>query len=118
MYDESKTDTCTITVIATGIEDKINTAPTPKPAATAAGAAVNAHVAGQAVAPQPTVVHTPISPVTPLQTVVTPMQAATETVSTVNISRPAQPLTLNKPSEIKSTVEPKSLKIPDFLQRK
>ncbi len=118
MYDESKTDTCTITVIATGIEDKINTAPTPKPAATAAGVAGNAHVAGQAVAPQPTVAHTPISPVTPLQTVVTPLQAATETVNTVNISRPAQPLTLNKPSEIKSTVEPKSLKIPDFLQRK
>ena len=76
------------------------------------------HVAAQAVAPQPTGVQTPISPVTPLQTVVTPIQPAVETVSTVNISRPTQPLTLNKPSEIKSTVEPKSFKIPDVLQRK
>ncbi|WP_029230802.1 cell division protein FtsZ [Butyrivibrio sp. VCB2006] len=118
MYDESKTDTCTITVIATGIEDKVNVAPTPRPATTASAVAAAPHVAAQAVAPQPTVVQTPISPVTPLQTVVTPIQPTAETVSTVNISRPAQPLTLNKPSEIKSTVEPKSLKIPDFLQRK
>ncbi len=118
MYDESKTDTCTITVIATGIEDKVNGIPAPRAAAPGVAATAAPHVAAQAVAPQPTVVQTPISPVTPLQTVVTPIQPAVETVSTVNISRPTQPLTLNKPSEIKSTVEPKSLKIPDFLQRK
>ena len=118
MYDESKTDTCTITVIATGIEDKVNGIPAPRAAAPGVTATAAPHVAVQAVAPQPTVVQTPISPVTPLQTVVTPIQPAVETVNTVNIARPAQPLTLNKPSEIKSTVEPKSLKIPDFLQRK
>ena len=120
MYDESKTDTCTITVIATGIEDKVNGIPAPRAAATATPGVtpVAPHVAAQTVAPQPTVVQTPVSPVTPLQSVVTPIQPAVETVSTVNISRPTQPLTLNKPSEIKSTVEPKSLKIPDFLQRK
>ncbi|MBQ9588629.1 MAG: cell division protein FtsZ [Butyrivibrio sp.] len=115
MYDESKTDSCTITVIATGIDDKINN-PMPKQ-----GAPVPATpVVNQEAA---TVRHETVQPmqpntVTPIQTVVTPIPASSDSVSTVNIARPASNLTLNKPTEIKSTVEPKSLKIPDFLQRK
>ena len=115
MYDESKTDSCTITVIATGIDDKINN-PMPKQ-----GAPVPATpVVNQEAA---TVRHETVQPmqpntVTPIQTVVTPIPASSDSVSTVNIARPASNLTLNKPTEIKSTVEPKSLKIPDFWQRK
>ena len=115
MYDENKTDSCTITVIATGIDDKINN-PMPKQ-----GAPVPATpVVNQEAA---TVRHETVQPmqpntVTPIQTVVTPVPASSDSVSTVNIARPASNLTLNKPTEIKSTVEPKSLKIPDFLQRK
>ena len=116
MFDESKTDTCTITVIATGIEDKINTSSV-KPAVSSATRPVSPVQAQPQL--QPNVVPLQTATVTPLQAVVTPTPVAVpETVSTVNIARPTQPLTLNKPSEIKSTVEPKSLKIPDFLQRK
>ncbi len=118
MYDESKTDTCTITVIATGIEDKINTVVKPAATATATPHVGVSPVQAQSQV-QPTVVPLQASPVTPLQAVVSPMPTASaESVNTVNIARPSQPLTLNKPSEIRSTVEPKSLKIPDFLQRK
>ena len=60
------------------------------------------------VAPQPVV-----TPVTPIQPTVTPIGTATE-----QVARPAAGMTLNRPTEIRSTVEPKSLKIPDFLQRK
>ncbi len=115
MYDENKTDSCTITVIATGIDDKINN-PMPKQGAPMpATPVVNQETA--------TVRHETVQPmqpntVTPIQTVVTPVPASSDSVSTVNIARPASNLTLNKPIEIKSTVEPKSLKIPDFLQRK
>ncbi|MBP3195460.1 MAG: cell division protein FtsZ [Butyrivibrio sp.] len=115
MYDENKTDSCTITVIATGIDDKINN-PMPKQGAPMpATPVVNQEAA--------TVRHETVQPmqpntVTPIQTVVTPVPASSDSVSTVNIARPASNLTLNKPTEIKSTVEPKSLKIPDFLQRK
>ena len=115
MYDENKTDSCTITVIAPGIDDKINN-PMPKQGAPMpATPVVNQEAA--------TVRHETVQPmqpntVTPIQTVVTPVPASSDSVSTVNIARPASNLTLNKPTEIKSTVEPKSLKIPDFLQRK
>ena len=112
MYDESKTDTCTVTVIATGIDDK-NKGAAPK-AATPAQQAV-------ASAPQTQTVQNFAQREVniPVANVVTPNVSA-DTVSTVNISRPTniQNLTLNKPAEVKPTVEPKSLKIPDFLQRK
>ena len=108
-YDENKTDTCTITVIATGIEDKANAVPQP--------------AAAKPAAPQPVVqpVVTPtmqfnqqvVTPITPVQPTVSPIGAPTE-----QAARPAAGMTLNRPSEIRSTVEPKSLKIPDFLQRK
>ncbi|SFC81231.1 cell division protein FtsZ [Butyrivibrio sp. YAB3001] len=118
MYDETKTDTCTITVIATGIEDKANEIPLPsKPAAQPIPQQPQAAPMGMTQV-QPTVSPVQTQPITPLQSVVTPSTVAPEPVNTVNIPRPTSTLTLNKPSEIKSTVEPKSLKIPDFLQRK
>ena len=116
MYDESKTDTCTVTVIATGIEDKINNTnnqavvqaqtaarPTPAPA--------------PATVAQTTPVQTVVTPVTPVQPTITPIgtPASDNQPATSSATRP---LSLNRPTNITSTVEPKSLKIPDFLQRK
>lgn len=120
MYDENRTDTCTVTVIATGINDGDSNAPTATATNTAAQAA-RPTVPTPAPVRQETVEPTPINTVTPIQTVVTPTAAQADTagtVNTVNINRPTPNLTLNKPTEIKSTVEPKTLKIPDFLQRK
>jgi cell division protein FtsZ len=125
MYDESKTDTCTVTVIATGIEDKINNnaavaqvqAQAAQAARAQAEAAVRQSQQNQMSAQQATV----------QQSVVTPVSAPQPTISTIgtpsagdqiSAAAASRPLSLNRPSEIKSTVEPKSLKIPDFLQRK
>lgn len=119
MYDESKTDTCTVTVIATGIEATGT--------GNAAVAQAKAQAAAKPVAPAPTpVAQTVVTPVTPVQQTVTPITPIQPTISTIGTpaaeapatSSATRPLTLNRPSEIKSTVEPKSLKIPDFLQRK
>ena len=121
MYDENKTDTCTVTVIATGIDDKGKNGMPARPAATAATSSAQTQQATQsnisqifAQAAAGTTANAAPSP-----NVVTPNTGA-DTVSTVNISRPTNisNLTLNKPAEVKPTVEPKSLKIPDFLQRK
>ena len=115
MYDETKTDTCTVTVIATGIDDKDKKSAVARPMqATAQAAPVQQAAAMQQVV-QPTV-----NVETPVQTVVTPSVNAADTLNTVNISRSSSlgSLSLNKPAEVKPTVEPKSLKIPDFLQRK
>ena len=121
MYDESKTDTCTVTVIATGIEDKINN--------TNNQAVVEAQNAA-AKATQTVVTQTSTATVTPTQTVqpvVTPITPVQPTITPIGTpasdNQPAtssatRPLSLNRPTNITSTVEPKSLKIPDFLQRK
>ncbi len=132
-YDESKTDTCDITVIATGIGEK------------AAGGAVRP----EAVAQQQTVAGAATQLGQAQRVAATPYQGAVAGMSSLNTigSRPApeqqaampstmavggvdpmatankvsnlKPITgINKPAEVKSTVEPKPLKIPDFLQRK
>ena len=96
MYDESKSGTCMITVIATGIEENIN-----------AGAAVANRLGAGFTYKAPTTtglkgLGTPVTPsvkVTPAETSITPMQ-------------------ISKPVDIRSNVQEKSLKIPDFLQRK
>lgn len=80
MYDETMSDSCTVTVIATGIEDNNNTVA--KPLTTGFKSGVKG-----------------VSPITP--------GAAVPPV------RPIQ-----KPVDIRSSVEEKSLKIPDFLTRK
>ena len=121
MYDESKTDTCTVTVIATGIEDKINN--TNNQAVVEAQNA--AAKAAQTVATQTnTATVTPTPTVQPVVTPITPVQPTISTIGTpASDNQPAtssatRPLSLNRPTNITSTVEPKSLKIPDFLQRK
>jgi cell division protein FtsZ len=119
MYDESKTDTCTVTVIATGIEDKINNTNNQavveaQNAAAKATQTVTAQTA--TVTPTPTV-QPVVTPITPVQPTITPIgtPASDNQPATSSATRP---LSLNRPTNITSTVEPKSLKIPDFLQRK
>ena len=117
MYDENKTDTCTVTVIATGIEDKANNN------AAVAQAQAQAQARAQAQAAKAATIQTNVTPVTPIQPVVTPITPIQPIATHTADNQPAtssatRPMTLNRPSEIKSTVEPKSLKIPDFLQRK
>lgn len=115
MYDENKTDTCTVTVIATGIDDKLMAA---KPAA--ARTVQQATPVTPVSIPQPTVNVAHATTVTP-SSVVTPIQPSVETIGISRENSAAAPkpnLGINRPTDIKSTVEPKSLKIPDFLQRK
>jgi len=101
MYDESKSDSCTITVIATGLEDKANSA-------------VQSRLGGGAAFRQPASHMTPTS-LKGLQ----PTVPATPVAQGGQAPRPVQPVPgIHKPADIRSSVEEKSLKIPDFLQRK
>jgi cell division protein FtsZ len=118
MYDENKTDTCTITVIATGIDDRATMSSSLTKPANAA-ATQNATPVSPVAPVQPTVTGTPVTPITPVSTV-TPIQPAVEPIGVTheNTAAPRPNLGINRPTDIRSTVEPKSLKIPDFLQRK
>ena len=101
MYDESKSDSCTITVIATGLEDKANSA-------------VQSRLGGGAAFRQPASHMTPTS-LKGLQ----PTAPATSAAQGGQAPRPVQPVPgIHKPADIRSSVEEKTLKIPDFLQRK
>ena len=101
MYDESKSDSCTITVIATGLEDKANSA-------------VQSRLGGGAAFRQPASHMTPTS-LKGLQ----PTAPVTPAAQGGQAPRPVQPVPgIHKPADIRSSVEEKSLKIPDFLQRK
>ncbi len=99
LYDENKNGNCTITVIATGIEDTANT--------TVAGR-VNTgfNYSKSTVAPtfNPTMASTvkPVNPVPP-----TPAPSV-----------PEQVVKLDKQVDIQSNVRAKTLNIPDFLTRK
>ena len=103
MYDESKSDSCTITVIATGLEDKANSA-------------VQSRLGGGAAFRQPASHMTPSS----LKGMnLQPTAPTTPTGQGGQAARPVQPVPgIHKPADIRSSVEEKSLKIPDFLQRK
>lgn len=119
MYDESKTDTCTVTVIATGIEDKINNTNNQAvvEAQNAAAKATQTVVTQTSTATVTPTVQPVVTPITPVQPTITPIgtPASDNQPATSSATRP---LSLNRPTNITSTVEPKSLKIPDFLQRK
>jgi cell division protein FtsZ len=125
MYDESKTDTCTVTVIATGIEDRINnTNNMAVVQAQAQAAAKQQQAQAQTVAPTPAPqvqqaapAPSVVTPLTPVQPTITPIGTPAADVQPAAPTSP-RPLSLNRPTNITSTVEPKSLKIPDFLQRK
>ena len=95
MYDESKSGTCMITVIATGIEETN----VPVAATSRLGAGFTYK------APTTTGLKGLGTPVTP-SVKVTPSET------------PVTPLQISKPVDIRSNVQEKSLKIPDFLQRK
>jgi len=100
MYDESAADSCTITVIATGLE--ANTTP---PRITPNGY--------QTYKPQT------VKPVKPISGVGTPGQPRPVQVQPVAQNVNIQPLTgIKKPADIKSSVEEKTLSIPSFLQKK
>ena len=104
MYDESKSDSCTITVIATGLEDKANSA-------------VQNRLGGGVAFRQPASHMTPSS----LKGMNIQSTAPTTTQGQGGQApaRPVQPVPgIHKPADIRSSVEEKSLKIPDFLQRK
>ena len=103
MYDESKSDSCTITVIATGLEDKANSA-------------VQNRLGGGAAFRQPASHMTPSS----LKGMNIQSTAPTTTQGQGGQApRPIQPVPgIHKPTDIRSSVEEKSLKIPDFLQKK
>ena len=108
MYDESKSDSCTITVIATGLEDE--TLPTNKP-----------------VSPYTAFSNKYIKPVTPNISLKPGMGAqAGEGVNVIPghaapgmNQMPRKPIAgINNPGDIRSNVADKPLKIPDFLQKK
>lgn len=97
MYDASKADACSITVIATGIEDVNN---------------------GTAKLGSGFTYKVPTS----LKGTTTLNKPGTSTgvgVAGLQPNPALKPMTgINKPTDIRSSVEEKSLKIPDFLQRK
>lgn len=110
MYDESKSDMCSITVIATGLEDA--TLPTNKPVS-GFGTFANKYV----------------KPVTPnINLRPSGMGAGASegmnglsgrTVQTPVTAVPPRPVsTLTSPGDLRSNVADKPLKIPDFLQKK
>ena len=94
LYDANKNGNCTITVIATGIDDVLNNV---------AQARMNAGFGYKAPSVTPGF-GTPVTPVTP--SIKVPVAPAEPTIS------------LNKPIDIQSNVKSKSLNIPDFLTRK
>ena len=107
MYDENKVDSCTVTVIATGLEDA--TLPN------------NKSMSGHS-----TFANRYVKPVTPsislkptgFSTVDTGM-ATGASVPTGATPAPRKPITgINNPGDIRSTVTNKPLNIPDFLQKK
>lgn len=97
MYDESLTDACTITVIATGLEEQ---------------PVQNKFAGSFSYGSKPGAVPS-VKPKT------TTLNAAglTPSISSVGTT-PIKPITgIQKPHDLRSNVEEKSLKIPDFLQR-
>ncbi len=103
MYDESKSDSCTITVIATGIEDAMDA---PQGRGIGGFRSVPNNLQNINVQPNP--------PQRNYQN-----QNGYAQQPTARPVTPLKPLSgLNRPTDIRSSVEEKSLKIPDFLQRK
>lgn len=98
MYDASKSDMCSITVIATGLEDMVNNAASPRIGV------------GSAYKPTPHI--------TPSSLKGLGIQPKVPGQPGVSQQTPRPVTGIQKPVDIRSSVEEKSLKIPDFLQRK
>lgn len=110
MYDENMVDLCTVTIIATGLDDQDASA---KAAATAAPVTPGIITPTSMARPNATVTR----PVTP--NTVRPVAPATASAPATGHTTPLRPISgLNRPTDIRSSVEEKSLKIPDFLQKK
>ncbi len=92
MYDDSQPDTCKITVIATGLDD--NAMPNRPGALGSFGK----------------------GPMVGARTVVTPKVGATTTTTAQR--EVVRPVSIQRPTDIKSKVEENQLKIPEFLQKK
>ena len=113
MYDENMTDTCTVTIIATGLVDK-NAPVNPMVSGMASGIITptsmqqtRSYMSATPVQPRPV---TPTPVVRPMTSTAAP--AAGQTT-------PLRPISgINKPTDIRSTVEEKALEIPKFLQKK
>ena len=105
MYDETKADACTITVIATGLEDAAT-----KAAASTFGTYKTGYMTPTSLQGKSSLGAGVVSPGGVNPSLNTGMGAGTV---------PVKPLSgINKPGDIRSSVEEKTLKIPDFLQRK
>ena len=109
-YDESAKDTCTVTVIATGITDGLqvggfSTGFTKKPMFTQPIQTPMSR-AGAVTNQMPNT-----APVTPVP--VQPQQPAAPSKPTIQVSQP-----VHKPVDLRSNVSEKTLNIPAFLQRK
>lgn len=107
MYDEAKSDSCTITVIATGLEDAAS-----KVAASAFGTYKPGYMTPTSLQGKASLGAGAVTPggVNSSLSVNTNTMAANTPLKTI----PG----INKPGDIRSSVEEKTLKIPDFLQRK
>lgn len=101
MYDASKSDSCVITVIATGLEDMNNSQVQNRIGSGVAFKSPVSHVSSASLKGFN------------LPSGLTMPQAG---AAAQQAPRPVQ--NIQKPVDIKSSVEEKSLKIPDFLQRK
>ncbi len=104
-YDESMKDACSVTVIATGITDGLQVG-------------FSSNFSKKPMFTQP--ISSPASRMTQMPNVapVTPVPVAQQQPApsgkpTIQVSQP-----VHKPVDLKSNVSEKSLKIPDFLQRK
>ena len=104
MYDANKSDSCTITVIATGLEDA--TLPTNKP-----------------ISPYSTFTGKYVKPATPNIASLKPSGIGGDGLNVIpgqhSQTTQRRPITgINNPGDIRSNVADKPLKIPDFLQKK
>ncbi len=103
MYDEAAADSCTITVIATGLEAGVTPRITPNN--------FQAYKAQQAVRP----IASKQAAVRPAAQAVPSTPAAAQASPGVT---PKQLTGIRRPGDIKSSVEEKTLSIPSFLQKK
>lgn len=99
MYDASQEDACTITVIATGLEAKANRQ--------------NSAMPSDFGVINPNLRTSPVK-----QSTVNPIFQSNPQQAPVSRPQPVQTNGIHKPGEIRSNVEDRSLKIPDFLQKK
>lgn len=105
MYDANKGDSCTITVIATGLEDagaKTAAFSTYKP-----GYITPSSLQGKGTHSAGAMATGGLNSGGSIVPNITPSATPLKTISGIN-----------KPGDIRSSVEEKTLKIPDFLQRK